>query len=276
MFTKMRTSNLKSISAPLLAFVFLISSFLVANKVQAANENISQVKITITIYKSNYSYPSHERIIKGIICPNGMTWETNCTTHFSGKGVICPNKMTWESNCTKAPATTAKEIKITPQKTNNVQAFEISPITNELMASLPTVAQETDELSGREKIGNSLTASAVKVGSIMTGPMSIWIILLILIIILGGGYAAYGFRKKDEKEIEPVNNITPKEIPIIESETPKQTTPEIKKDTPITQPIISQTEKSTPIVEPIINSKPKIDPTINEVPPVSTPTPTQN
>jgi len=88
------------------------------------------------------------------------------------------------------------------------------------------ILADENSLSGREKIGKSLAASANKIGSIISGPMSIWIILLIVAILLGGGYGIYNLLKKDEegeeKEIEvksevkqEVKNTTTTATPII-------------------------------------------------------------
>lgn len=43
------------------------------------------------------------------------------------------------------------------------------------------------------------TASAGKIGIILNGPMSIWIILLIVVIVLTGGFGIYGLVNKDKR-----------------------------------------------------------------------------
>ena len=108
------------------------------------------------------------------------------------------------------------------------------------------------DLSGREKIAKSLAASVGKAGSIAKGPMSIWIILLILIILLGGGYGVYGLviknKSTDKKEVksESIKSTAPST-----STTPAQphlyTT--VKVAPSVTEPIFQQTQ-----INPIPNN----------------------
>lgn len=96
-------------------------------------------------------------------------------------------------------STTAKATPTTTKTTVTSKALEISPIASDTIDTILT-DEGQDELSGREKLKDSFTASVAKVGSIVTGPMSIWIILLIILILLGGGYGIYsfGFLKKNK------------------------------------------------------------------------------
>lgn len=112
-----------------------------------------------------------------------------------------------------------KSIAIAPTKEINnssdnkiaVNIVSSSAISTDKEPSNEEIAQgtisEEDSLSGREKIGRSLSASANKIGAIISGPMSIWIILLIVAIILGGGYGIYNLIKKEDEG----NTETPKE-----------------------------------------------------------------
>lgn len=91
--------------------------------------------------------------------------------------------------------------KITPISTTKTtvtsKAVEISPIASNLKETLPT-QDNLDGISGREKIKDTLTASVAKVGSTFNGPISVWIILLVILILLGGGYGIYSLTTKDE------------------------------------------------------------------------------
>ncbi len=69
-------------------------------------------------------------------------------------------------------------------------------------------ALASDNLSGRQMIAKSLSASVAKAGSILKGPMSIWIIILIIAILLGGSYAIYELLKKKEKVVTVKQNTT--------------------------------------------------------------------
>ncbi len=94
------------------------------------------------------------------------------------------------------------------------------------------IAEASEGLSGRQMLAKSLSASVAKAGSILKGPMSIWIIILIIAILLGGSYAIYELLKKKEKvvaikqnptNVKPVTPVTPL------TNTPNSaTTPEVK------------------------------------------------
>ena len=120
----------------------------------------------------------------------------------------------------KAPTVTVN--KVTPKTT----AIKYNPkettesIVAEVMKNNTDINNTDDGISGREKVKSSMLATAGKVGSILTGPMSILVFLLIIIIVLGGGYGIYNILRKDEKEeinpttkeaepITPVVNVAP-------------------------------------------------------------------
>ncbi|NVN97418.1 hypothetical protein HXX01_04305, partial [Candidatus Nomurabacteria bacterium] len=71
--------------------------------------------------------------------------------------------------------------------------------------------ESKEGLSGREMLAKNLAASVGKAKGIMTGPMSIWIILLIIVILLGGGYAVYSLLSKKETK-ETLKQPAPKPI----------------------------------------------------------------
>jgi len=65
-----------------------------------------------------------------------------------------------------------------------------------------------------------LAASVEKIGLVFKGPLSIWIILLIGVIVLSGGYGIYSFVNKDDKDeaVRPNTETqvkTPAQIPPI-------------------------------------------------------------
>jgi len=91
-------------------------------------------------------------------------------------------------------------------------------------------------LSGREKLGDSLSAGVVKAGSILKGPMSIWLILLLIIIILGGSYGIYSLvSNKGKKPIiqhKPIAPVAPLTHSQINTPTPAPTTQTMPLNTP--------------------------------------------
>ncbi|MFA7000348.1 MAG: hypothetical protein WC241_04530 [Candidatus Paceibacterota bacterium] len=123
------------------------------------------------------------------------------------------------------------------------KAIEINPIVSNLKETLPTQdnPDELSRLSGREKIKDTLTASVAKVGSIFNGPISVWIILLVILIILGGGYGIYSLIKKDELVMQPV----------IKADTTKK--PEIKLETVKPEPVIKPATPEVKTVNTPIN-----------------------
>lgn len=85
------------------------------------------------------------------------------------------------------------------------------------------------KLSGREILKNGLAASVAKLGNITKGPMSGWLILLILVIIIGGSYGIYSFnffKKNNENEIkEEVKEVVTPSVPKESIPTPIQSQP---------------------------------------------------
>lgn len=92
------------------------------------------------------------------------------------------------------------------------------------------------DLSGREVLANSLSANAGKAKEILKSPMSIWIILLIIAILLGGGYAAYSLLKKGKrgdikqpasKPVTPITAIPNPQVKPVTPSTPVSTQPKV-------------------------------------------------
>lgn len=98
---------------------------------------------------------------------------------------------------------------ITPKLTSNTTK---TTVTDKVLGISP-LEENTNDLSGRETLKNTITASVEKAGSILTGPMSVSIILLIILILLGGGYGVYSFRKKD-KVVETITTKTVTQTPV--------------------------------------------------------------
>lgn len=141
---------------------------------------------------------------------------------------------------TKTVSKTIPNITTTTKTVVTEKALELATTQNDSTEKLP-VENTEKQLSGREMIGNSLDASVKKVGSIITSPMSIPLILLIIVILLGGGYAVYSLLKKDlpthvwqaDKKVEVKKIITE---PIIQH----------KPITPVTPPITQQFKTPNP------------------------------
>ncbi len=143
----------------------------------------------------------------GKLCPAGTTVASNTQNDTRQLAIVSKTDSTVQT--------------VTPNKGG--LASEISPLKNEYKEILSDeIAYGDDSISGREKMANSLSASAEKAGSIFKGPMSLWIILLIIIIILAGGYGVYSFNtlntKKEDVEVIAVKStetpVTPKTNPI--------------------------------------------------------------
>ncbi|MFA5773308.1 MAG: bacterial Ig-like domain-containing protein [Candidatus Paceibacterota bacterium] len=79
-----------------------------------------------------------------------------------------------------------------PKPTPKPKELVVEPIqsVNELIET--SVEQETPE--------NNLTASVGRVSSLITGPISIWTILLIIVILLSGGYGIYSLKKNKKQK----------------------------------------------------------------------------
>lgn len=142
---------------------------------------------------------------------------------------------------------------------------KISVLPTEATNPVLSGTELTDNLGGNEQQqSNVLSANASKIGLILKGPMSIWMILLIAIIVVAGGFGIYGLINKDKTE----NKETEK------SETPKQNkTSNVQGPTINAQPSSStqsQTLNKTP--EPVNNQQnqaPKTEPVntpLNSVP----------
>jgi len=179
---------------------------------------------------------TNETIPVRIACAvgSGDLFDINTGKHCINDTSIVINK----NISAKTVAKTIPNITTTTKTVVTEKASELVTIPNDLIETLPT-EDTKKQLSGRKMIGNSLDASVKKVGSIFTGPMSIWIILLIILILLGGGYGIYSFTKKNKKvEVkkiitEPIiqhKPITPV-TPAITSE-PKTTNPQIPLNIP--------------------------------------------
>lgn len=180
----------------------------------------------------------------------------------TGTGKKCTNDTSIKPKATVSMASANQTqtnviAKIEPKKTETpintpteklvAQVMEINQIDSEPIEEM----SKDDDVSGREKIKDSLVASAGRVGSIFEGPMSIWIILLIVIILIGGGYGAYSFLKKDDevkdeikKNSAPIapkaNNAAQQNIPI-----PIPTTPVIKET--VKSESVNAVPQTTPI-----------------------------
>lgn len=136
-------------------------------------------------------------------------------------GKLCTNntKVASTTSIQKTPVaiTNKVNVKVTPITYNPKETTE--SIVAQVMKNDTAINNKDDGISGREKVKSSMMATAGKVGTILTGPMSIWIFLLIIVIILGGGYGIYNILKKDDKieEIEATAKETVVATPIINS-----------------------------------------------------------
>jgi len=181
-------------------------------------------------------------------------------------GKRCINDTSIVINKSIPTKTVAKIIpKITTTKTTvTKKALELATVPNDSIEILPTKDTEK-QLSGREMIGNSLDASVKKVGSIINSPMSIPLILLIIVILLGGGYAVYSLFKKDlpthvgqAGKKEEVKKIITE--PIIQH----------KPITPVTPPITQQFKTSNQQGS-LLNNSENPNPTKPQEPPLNIP-----
>lgn len=106
-----------------------------------------------------------------------------------------------------------------------------STISTEQSANPAETASGIDQkLSGREILKNGMAASVAKLGNITKGPMSGWLILLILVIILGGSYGIFSFNffknNNNEGEVEVKNKFNVNASPTaIKTETTTQSQP---------------------------------------------------
>jgi hypothetical protein len=150
---------------------------------------------------------------------------------------------------TTTPITTTTT---TTKTTVTNRALEISPIASDIISTIPT-DESQGGLSGRDKLKDSLTASAAKVGSIVSGPMSIWIILLIILILLGGSYGIYSLLRK------PATTTMPLNMPASHATTAEKTVEKKIEQAKVTQqsqpvkPVVPEVKVSTP---PVVHTNP--------------------
>jgi len=127
-----------------------------------------------------------------------------------------------------------------------------SSVSNKLVAG-----NTDDSLSGREKIANSLSASVAKASSTLHGPMSLWLILLIIIIVLGGAYGIYSLVENRENGTPKKGIDLKKSEPVVKpAEVIKPLTHEVKATSPEptvapVQPAHVNATPTTPHVQPI-------------------------
>jgi len=103
-----------------------------------------------------------------------------------------------------------KKVTTVKLDTNNIISKNDTAISttisqNQIDGEANVLADNTqdDSLSGREMISKNLSASVAKIGSTFKGPLSVWIILFVIIILAGGIYGLYSFGffgKKDDIE----------------------------------------------------------------------------
>ncbi len=165
----------------------------------------------------------------GKVCTNDTkTKLTSCQAGSNdiydiNTGKICPIKIAI-ANKMKSVVTNPSPVNILSKNSNT---FPINIASSSVdkdgdLAKTEDVNNEEENISGREKIGNSVSATVEKAGSIFKSPMSIWIILLIIIILAGGGYGVYSFNtlKANKKDVEVIavknteTPMTPKTNPI--------------------------------------------------------------
>lgn len=144
--------------------------------------------------------------------------------------------------------TTAKTTSNTTNKTTVIsRALEIKRIASNTISPIPTDDKQGG-LSGRDKLKDNLIASVAKVGSIVNGPMSIWIVLLIILILLGGSYGIYSLLKQPATATMPLN------IPISHATAAEKTIEKKIEQAKVTQQ--AQTTKPvTPSTTPINTDK---------------------
>jgi hypothetical protein len=141
--------------------------------------------------------------------------------------------------CTKKTfyTETNKELKnenkvLSSESINDKLSMNISSstISTEQDGNPAEATSEIDQkLSGREILKNGVAASVAKLGNITKGPMSGWLILLILVVIIGGSYGIYSFnffKKNNESEIkEEVKEVVAPSAPKESVPTPIQSQP---------------------------------------------------
>lgn len=200
-------------------------------------------------------------------------YDINTGNHCTNNTPIVINK----SIPTETVVKTIPNITATNKTAVTNKDLELATVPNNSTEILPTT-DTANQLSGRETLGNSLTTSVKNVGSIITSPRSIWIILLIILILLGGGYAIYSLTKNNKKiEVkkiitEPIiqhNPITPAPgaiNPQYKAPNPQvpplNTTPQNKiPDTPLTHSQVNTPNPQIPLnIPPNPNPNPQANP----------------
>lgn len=139
---------------------------------------------------------------------------------------------------------------IPKETTTTATTTKIIPETIEPILSVIEMGEELENEKGTEK-ENILSASAGRINLILNGPMSVWIIILMVIIIITGGFGIYGIidKKKNQKgNMEPIK----KTEQTVSQQKNSQTPPIIA-----TQPVV----KTQP--QPLNNSQTKPQPETN-------------
>lgn len=283
----MRTFNLKSFGMILFIAIFLVGGFFINTLKSEAAGTVKSLGVTYSISSvvstTNNDGSVTTKVLIGCAPKSGDLYDVNtgrpCTNNVKTTltGCALGSGDVYDVNTGIACKSYIKSVlvgcalksgdvydintgnKCTKDKTNIIAKLNkietltqkdltlLTPVNNEEVA----LNEKTDQgPSGREVLMNSLVASAGKVGSIVKGPMSIWIILLIIVIVLGGGYAVYGLLKKDKK-----NEI-------------KQ--PEAKPITPNTATPTQTTYTTTKVTTPQNNPVPTTNPVQSTTPPVQT------
>jgi hypothetical protein len=260
-------TNFKFIGVALFAVTFLISGFSInPTKIEAASVVQSfgtTYSISSIITTTNSDKSITTKILVGCAHSSGDKYDVNtgraCNNNIKTALIGCAigSKDIYDINTGRACATYIKPVlvgcgiksrdlydintgnsckNILINKSSNTVTGEVSVQVNSTKSAEKEALSinNLNKPSGRELLKNSLTASVVKAGSVLKGPMSIWVILLIIVILLSGGYGVYSFINKDKKiEVKP--EITKKPEPITPKTTPTQTpvTP-IKPEAPIT------------------------------------------
>jgi flagellar basal body-associated protein FliL len=124
---------------------------------------------------------------------------------------------------------------------------EKSPISNNTIDTISTEGNQSS-LSGREQLKDTLTASANKVGSIFKGPMSIWIILLIILILLGGGYGIYSLLRKPTTHTMPLNMPASHATAAEKSVEKKIEQAKVTQQSQPVKPVVPEVKEPTPAV----------------------------
>ena len=274
MFTQMRTFNLKTFGVILFTSVFLIGGFFINTTKTEASSRVTSFGVSYSmssvitttntdgsittkilvgcapksgdLYDINTGMPCNNNVktvLEGCRIGSGDLYDVNtgiaCSSYIKSMIVGCASKSGDIYDINTGNKCGAPKVIAKLNKTETLTPKDLTlltPVNKEGTSS----NKEDSSLSGRETLKNSLTASVAKAGSIFKGPMSIWIILLIIVILLVGGYAIYGLLKKDKKEDikQPTTKpITPNSSPV---QPPLSAT--VKATPSVTEPIFKQTQ----------------------------------